>query len=168
MPNKCECGCGNIVTNRFVWGHNRRFASAEKNGNWKGGRVIKRGYFLIFMPGHPHREKHGYIYESRMIAEKTIGKILPLSAIFHHIDCAKGQINSNGIIVCQNRAYHRLLHKRINAYKASGHANWLKCPYCRKHDDPQNMRMKNLASGYLVGIHNECQNAYRKQKRAQT
>ena len=57
---------------------------------------------------------------------------------------------------CGERAptYHMLLHQRIRALKACGHANWRKCKYCKEWDAPKNLSIhKNTI--YHIGCSRE-------------
>ncbi len=49
----------------------------------------------------------------------------------HNYDRFRAQV-----VLCQDRSYHRLLHRRTRAYRASGHADWRRCLHCEEHDDP--------------------------------
>jgi hypothetical protein len=48
----------------------------------------------------------------RVIAEKALGKKLPPGAEVHHVDEDKSNDSNNNLVICQNRSYHKLLHKR--------------------------------------------------------
>lgn len=93
-PNKCLCGCGQEVIQKYKWykkryihGHNGK---KEMNGNWKGGTYIDKrdGYMYIRLPNHPlvkgsnfkYYEYHRYVYE------QYYNCILLPFVILHHID----------------------------------------------------------------------------------
>ena len=54
--------------------------------NWKGGRTISNGHIYIFKPEHPYATQTGYVQESRLVMEKTLGRHLkPFpEEIVHH------------------------------------------------------------------------------------
>jgi hypothetical protein len=64
----------------------------ERNGFWKGGRVIdKDGYVLIFKPDHPFsiktgKGRAGYVREHRLVMEGILGRYLDPAEVVHHID----------------------------------------------------------------------------------
>jgi len=151
----CQCGCRSKTKeksywphtfNNFIHGHN---AKAEKNNNWKGGKIASFGtYNKLYVPGHP-RSNQNRVLEHIIIAEKSLGKALPLEAEVHHHD-------KTHLVICQDRAYHMLLHQRMRAIKACGHASWRKCQYCKQWDDPKNLYIKC----HLVA-HKSCVNYHR-------
>ena len=92
----------------------------------------KESYPTIFMPDHPKAFSNGYIRKYTLIAEAALGKYLPSNAQVHHH-------NGKQLVICQNCAYHFLLHQRTRAYEACGHANWRKCAFCKQYDDLNNL-----------------------------
>lgn len=58
--------------------------SMEKNGSWKGGRVLRTGYYSIKIPTHPQADKQGYVKEHRLIMENHLGRYLMKSEVVHH------------------------------------------------------------------------------------
>jgi len=164
----CACGCGmvtNIVYGRpkkYVHGHN---AKGILNNKWKGGKLIKRdqysakrGYAFTLIKSHPKANKHGYVPDHVLVAEKALGKTLPLTAVVHHID--KNSLNNshNNLVVCQDTNYHSLIHQREVALNACGHASWRKCQFCHQYEDPANMMIK--WKGVRGSRHKDCYNKY--------
>jgi len=99
-----------------------------KHHAWKGGRAVSfAGYPLIKAPNHP-RESKGYVFEHILIAEKVLGHPLPKGAVNHHHPSIK---NATNLVICENDAYHKVLHQRMRALNACGHSNWRKCKYCK-------------------------------------
>ncbi len=129
----------------------------ERNSNWKGGRHIgDDGYAMVMMHGHPRANHMGYVREHILVAERALGRSLPADAVVHHVDEHKtGNENAN-LVVCQDQAYHLLLHQRMRAIAACGHAGWRRCVRCKRYDDPANLA-KHTATSL---VHPSCANAH--------
>lgn len=71
------------------------------------------------------------IHTHRLRAERALGKPLPPGALVHHAD---GSTNENApLVICQDMAYHRLLHSRMRVRAAGGNPNLDKlCCRCRR------------------------------------
>ena len=177
----CQCGCGGKTSIakltskrdghikgkpvRFISGHNSR---GETNPNWQGGisqkppskRIWRREhgdyYVLIKSPNHPRAMKSGFVYEHVLLAEKALGKPLPPKAVVHHH-------TPDQLVICQDTAYHRLLHDRQRAIKECGHANWRKCCRCKKWDSPDKLII-NKGQAYHQGCNTIHQRKIREQR----
>ena len=142
--------------------------TGENGHNWKGGRTrTSHGYILIYKPEHP-RALHGkYIYEHVAIAEKAIGRFLPEKVEVHHVNSIEDDNRNTNLVICENRAFHKLLHKRMRAFKSCGHASWLSCAYCKKYGPSESMYLTPNGNQHW---HRECQKTngiMNKEKRAQ-
>lgn len=131
----CYCGCGKKTSIA---------PSSRRDKDWVKGKPLK------YTHGHNARTKAGHGYLSvllngkrlkvhRVIIEKAIGKSIPKRAVTHHIDGGRRNNKNSNLVLCEDNAYHRLLHVRIKALKESGHVDWIKCHYCGKWDDPINL-----------------------------
>jgi hypothetical protein len=163
----CECGCGGAapiakVSDAFhgrVKGEPVRFIKwhsgrGRKPGNWKGGSISHGGYVALNEDGRR-------IFEHRDIAEKALGKPLPPNAVVHHHGKEKAD-NKKNLVLCQDQAYHLLLHIRTRALEACGNVNYRKCVYCTQHDDPSKMTAKKTNGKEPQYFHAECRSAYRR------
>ena len=104
------------------------------NANWKGGRVMaSNGYVLVSRPDHP-RANQGYILEHVAMAEAALGRYLPSGAEVHHVDENKSNNVPGNLVICENRAYHALLHKRARALAACGNPAAHRCYFCGQYD----------------------------------
>ena len=168
----CECGCGNPAPIakapnkrlghikgkpvRFILGHHARLQPiGSKAYRWNGGKSkMNDGRVLIKSKKH-----HGYVLQSILIAEQTLGKPLPFKVLVHHFDGNPGNDYKN-LIICENQAYHGLLHQRERAYTTCGHANWRKCYICKFYDDPKNLYITPKGN---TAWHKQCRNKKRKE-----
>ncbi len=111
------------------------------------------------------------VREHVVIAEKALGKPLPIGAQVHHLDENKKNNNPNNLVICPDQAYHTLLHRRQAAFDACGHYDWVLCRYCHKHDSPVNLTItsavnKPNGSKVKLSYHKECNNKYHRDRRA--
>lgn len=102
--------------------------------------------------------------QSHIVAERALGKPLPKEAIVHHVDENPMNDSPCNLVICQSRKYHHLLHMRLDALKATGHAHWRKCPFCCAYDDPQFMR-EEMTSYSPRFVHSACRAAAQKRRR---
>jgi len=134
----------------------------KNNPNWKGGyRINNDGYAMVLMPDHPRSQVGGYVLEHILIIEKVLGKALPLKAKTHHVNEVRHDNRNENIVVCENDAYHFLLHMRKRALEACGNANWRKCVFCKEYDPPEKMFINSQDTAY----HRSCCNKYAVQRR---
>jgi hypothetical protein len=161
QPGFCQCGCGGKVKKwpqsytalgvrkgdykRFIiYHHTRKESKADlENNQW----LDKRGYWHTF-------GAEGRRFKHIVICEEVLGKPLPPKAEVHHVDENKGNNKNNNLVICQDSAYHKLLHQRMRALKACGHADWLKCTCCKQYDSPE----KIIYGHNRVKFHRKCKN----------
>ena len=170
----CQCGCGQRTKiakgtdkrkgwvkgqpKSFINGHNMR---GERNHGWGGGRSHHgSGYIMIKTPGHPKANRGGYVFEHILICEKALGKYLPLLSEPHHFDGNKANNVNGNLVICQDRAYHMLLEQRTRALKRCGHADWRKCCFCKRYDEPGKLIVSGPRKNRIY--HRSCENDYQR------
>lgn len=92
--------------------------------------------------GYKQRLVDGKIkFEHIRVAELAIGHKLPNGAEVHHLNEQRADFRAENLVICQDKAYHKLLHTRMKAYRETGdvHKRW--CSLCKTWDDPGNMKM---------------------------
>jgi len=86
-------------------------ASGEKNSQWKGGRLIKDGYVLLYYPEHPFAKSKGYVFEHRLIMEQIIGRYLKDEEAVHHKNGIKDD-NRKRNLQLMTDGEHKSLHSQ--------------------------------------------------------
>lgn len=136
MTGVCECGCGlptkpckqSLASRGYVKGQPHRFRPGHNQ------RLNERqsGYRLVQAPEHPRASSHGYVLEHVVIAERALGKPLPVGAQVHHVDENTLNNANTNLVICQDVAFHKLLHIRANVVRAGGDPNTQRvCSTCR-------------------------------------
>lgn len=115
------------------------------------------GYRLIWTPGHAHADRYGYVPEHRLVAESALGRVLDLAHPVHHVNEDRIDNRPANLVVCEDHAYHMILHQRARALAACGNADWLRCKYCKIYDTPENLCVPGIPE--RMAYHRECDNA---------
>lgn len=124
----CECGCGRVPNTgkRYVHGH--QVGRGPNHMNWAGGVSYRSGgYRSVLQADGSHKLEH------IVVAERTLGKPLPKGAHVHHVNGDAGDNRPENLVVCENSAYHNMLHRRQRAYDATGNANAYPCVFCQSY-----------------------------------
>ncbi len=100
----------------------------------EGHRRQQGSYMVVKCEGHPRASSVGVVLEHILVAEKALGRPIPRKAHVHHVDENPLNNASNNLVICENAAYHKLLHRRMRAYKATGDANAHCCSICLGYD----------------------------------
>lgn len=165
----CECGCGQRTTvasethSKFGWvkGQPLRFVRGHsRKGRTAGNPLISsEGYRIIPVAGREGRVV--MVGEHVLLAERATGRRLPPSAQVHHLNEDPADNRPSNLVVCQDAAYHKLLHVRATALRACGHAGWRKCWKCQQWDAPERL---TIAKKYTV--HPACRLAHERAYKA--
>lgn len=120
----------------------RAVRRGSDHANWKGGSYESGGRRYVSVGGRAvGKGASGYELEHRRIAADVLGKPLPKGAIVHHHDEDATNNAHHNLVVCEDRAYHNLLHLRMRARAAIGDPNGLLCSVCGKYDHRSNLRI---------------------------
>lgn len=84
----------------------------------KKKRVLN-GYTMVYIPEHPSAYTsdnwRGWVYEHRVVAEQSLGRLLNDDEVVHHLDCNRNNNSPENLIVLANQAMHIRLHHWIDA-----------------------------------------------------
>ena len=153
----CECGCG-LPTIPIAKTSTRQ------------GRI--KGQPNRFLRGHPSKNQATTTYKyiringallkvHRLRAATALGKPLPPRAVVHHADGAMR--HDAPLVICEDQAYHLLLHYRMSVVRAGGNPNTQKqCCTCRRILDFAKFG-RNRAK--RDGLRKQCQECRRAQNR---
>ena len=102
-------------------------------------------------------------YEHIAVAERCLGRQLPTGAQVHHLDGNKHNNAPSNLVICQDLAYHKLLHVRQRVKDAGGDPNSERlCSRCRKCL-PFSMFYKHRGD-VSYGLQHMCRNCSKQRK----
>lgn len=105
----------------FIKGHSRN--DGVNNPRFKG-KIMRGGYWCVFVPNHPNCTKAGRVHEHRLIMEKHIGRFLLKREVVHHINGKKTDNRIENLQLFNNSGEHTKYHFRLlkqSKSKSLGH-----------------------------------------------
>lgn len=151
-----------------------RFCSQKCNGlsrrgaahyNFKSGSHISPyGYVMTTSYGHPRSSGHRVLAHV-LLAEKALGRPLPEHAEVHHFDGNKANNSPGNLVICQDRAYHALLHARARRLKDCGSLDVKRCPRCKIIKQPSAFYVSAVRWDRLTQFCKECDFAMKQERR---
>lgn len=104
----CSVACGNKVQSR------------EGAARWGGGRKKCNGYILLYQPEHPDCQAGGYIFEHRVVMEKSLRRRLMLGEHVHHKNGQRDDNRVDNLEILDSVSAHRYKHYRAKPCRRCG------------------------------------------------
>lgn len=82
------------------------YGRGYNSGRPRSGSMDKQGYWRITLDDGRRVLEHVYL------AEKALGRPLPKGVEVHHVNGIKCDNTPSNLVICPDRAYHFLLHRR--------------------------------------------------------
>ena len=108
-------------THGFQKGQHSSLSTEFKNGqtgskskSWKGGKYKTQNRWFIYNPKHPFAQNRGYIKQSRLVAEKCLGRYLTKIEVIHHINENKSDDRPENLYLFETLGEHTSYHMRNN------------------------------------------------------
>ena len=97
----------------------------EKMWTIPDDKVINNGYAYVRIPNHPSATSTGYVYEHRVVAENTMGRILTEYEDVHHMNGNKLDNRPENLVVLT-----RSQHAKLHSLEHGPVMGIFKCPEC--------------------------------------
>lgn len=94
--------------------------------------MVMLSHLQVYRPTHPKANRSGCIWAHVEVAEQALGQLLPAGVEVHHVDGNPRNNAPRNLVICQDRAFHKLLHARARIVRAGGNPNTEKiCATCQ-------------------------------------
>lgn len=128
--------------------------------NFRGGRIERDGYILLYMPDHPSADQKGYVREHRVVAEQIAGRRLTSADVVHHINHAKSDNQIDNLHIT-TVSPHASYHQQGEQHSQSKLTDALVLEILRKHDTGA-YRQRDLCLEYGISPAQMCMIVNRK------
>ena len=112
------------------------FKKGQKSPNFKGGHRSSNGYLWKWKPGHHRAGKSGYVLNSVLVAEDTIGRKLSDDELVHHINCVKSDDRPENLQVVKKSDHMKIHRPRLGMKNSAEHRRKISKNH-RGHQTPE-------------------------------
>lgn len=81
--------------------------------NWKGGKLISKGYVYILKPDHPNSDKRGYVKRSNLLMEQHLDRYLEPEEIVHHKNEIRNDDRIENLRLFASPSKHATFHNHL-------------------------------------------------------
>jgi hypothetical protein len=92
----------------------------------------------------------------------VMGGPLPTGTVVHHLNENRSDNRPGNLVICQDDTYHKLLHRRMRAYVATGDVHSVKCRRCKQYGREEEADMRTYRDG--SSCHRACQADYERMR----
>jgi hypothetical protein len=100
----CTNSCHNIWRSKNIRG--------EKAGTYKNGTQVCNGYSMVLSADHPYKNSKNYVYEHRIVMEKSLGRYLEKNEVVHHINLDKKDNRIENLMLFSTNSDHLKFHNK--------------------------------------------------------
>ena len=134
--------------------------------NFKTGKKITHGGMQVQSHGNRRANAYGYVFEHLLVAERAMGKPVPIGAAVHHVNGNPLDNRPDNLVVCENNAFHLYLHARTRIVRAGGSPRIHKiCSCCKRLLPRSDFNKSHHKSDGLMIYCNDCRKAKRQAKK---
>jgi hypothetical protein len=102
LQKSCSKECRIIIHSKMMKGH--------KPFNYKGGKLIHKGYVYLLTKGHPNGDRDGYVTEHRLVMEKFLNRFLDKKEVVHHINGIRNDNRIENLELIKSQSEHMKIH----------------------------------------------------------
>lgn len=117
-PSELKRGGGNFCSRVCYFSDSRISRRGKGNPCYRGGRRVDKNYVWILRPEHPYSTHIGYVYEHRLVVEKSLGRYLKPSEIVHHKNGNKSDNRLENLEVFTTQSAHMKHHFTLDGHKS--------------------------------------------------